>query len=292
MKKRMLVFTGLIRKSGRLFSEKMTHYTDYECLMTDYKDVVVLIKDGIVSIRLVSGEDIASFDVLFLRDISSPELRHVLAIYAEHHHIPVVNSESGIFQYMSKIEQYVKLALAGLRVPDCFYTTSPKNYIQAYHKLGSEFPFVAKSVTGSNGRDNELIRSVDELAQCLVPNAVIQPFIPNDFDYRIVVAGDHVVLSYKRIRKVDTPDNYKNNIARGGEREFCTVSKDIEDMAVRAANLINREFVGLDIVVNSHTQDPYLLELNYSFGTPTIDDSELENEYYLKVAEYVDTLLT
>jgi glutathione synthase/RimK-type ligase-like ATP-grasp enzyme len=291
VKKRILIFVGEKSVSGEGFVKKMNAHSQDDYLLMRYADVVFVIKDGVVNVRSLSIHDeaINTADLVYLRGISHAPVRHALASWLMDKNIPIVNTESIRFQTISKLEQYVALALAGVPVPDSVFVGEPKHYEQAKQLLGASYPIVAKSITGSNGNDNTLVHTAKGLAELTIPSPIFQVFMPNQFDYRVIVANDHVALAYKRIRDVNTKD-YKNNVAKGGVREVTSLPEELSAMAVRAARAVGREFAGLDILTSSDTGKSVVLEVNFNFGTPVFNDTTAERTYYEDLAGYMSSL--
>jgi RimK family alpha-L-glutamate ligase len=255
-----------------------------------YADIAVIIRQGVVRlVYLTDNTDVADSNLVYLRGITYEPLRHALAAYLESKDVPVINTESHRFQTMSKLEQYVTLALAGVPVPDSVFISRPEYYERVLELLGSSFPIVAKSITGSNGNDNQLVHTAAELADLAMDEPIFQTFIPNQFDYRVIVADDHVALAYKRVRNAEAED-YKNNIGQGGRREMVELPSELHAVAIRAAHAVGREFAGLDILTDSATGQSVVLEVNFNFGTPVFDDAAKETAYYKDLTAYFGQL--
>ncbi|MNH58538.1 Alpha-aminoadipate--LysW ligase LysX [compost metagenome] len=291
MTKQITVLIGDKGTSGERFVEQMTQHSNDTYVLRRYADIAVIIKDGNVRCVYMDDQtDVASADLVYLRGITYEPLRHALAAYLDAKGVKLVNSESLRYQTMSKLEQYVTLALAGVPVPDSVFVSRPDYYSKVSDLLGNEFPIVAKSITGSNGRDNELLTSQSELDQLDMEQPIFQAFIPNQFDYRVIVADDHVSLAYKRIRNA-SGENYKNNIAQGGRREMVELPAELQDIAIRAAHAVGREFCGLDILTSSETGCSIVLEVNFNFGTPVFDSEDAEASYYGDLSAYFARLM-
>lgn len=289
--KKCIILLGAHSPSGELFTEEMNQYvSSMTYVLKRYSDIAVVIKNGVLScVCLDDGSDIADYDLMYLRGKTCEPVRHVLALYAGIAHVPVVNSESNTFQVMTKIEQYAALAVAGVPVPDSVFVAHPQYYDRIPQLLGSDFPMVAKSISGSNGNDNMLVHTSDELRTIPISDPVFQPFLPNEFDYRVIVAGDHVALAYKRIRGVTSAD-YKNNIAKGGRREMVELPDDIAAIAVKTARVVGREFGGVDVLPRTDNGQAVVLEINFNFGTPHFDDVAQKEAYYRDVDTYFNGL--
>lgn len=290
--KRILVFVGDVDKtsSGVRFVHDIQEYSQDEYIVKSYSDLVIQFKKGNLSLSFFNDDlSIDTCDLVYLRGISSSEIRHVLAAYLTAKNIPVVNSESTRFQMMTKLEQYAVFALAGIPVPDGVFVARPEYYEYALTLLNSPFPIVAKSISGKNGRDNALIYTLEEFKRISMYLPIFQAFIPNEFDYRVIVAGDSVALTYKRIRHAGSR-GHQNNIGQGGVREMVELPQELHGLALRAAHAVGREFAGLDLMTNSETGETVVLEANFNFGTPDFTDKALKYQYYTRLSQYMTSL--
>jgi RimK family alpha-L-glutamate ligase len=254
-----------------------------------YSDLLITIVNNEVKITFLDdNSSIADFDIVLLYspDQRWAPIRHVVAAYLHKKGVAIVNSESLKFQVMTKLEQNVVLALNDIPVPDSVYTTDRDNYSAAISSSGFNYPLIVKAIGGDNGNDNEIIYSAKELSELSFDNSIIQPFIPNDFDYRVIVADDEVIFAYKRVRE----KGHKNNISQGGAREFIELPSTLKKLAVKAAHITGREFCGLDILTNKTNNQSVVLEVNFSFGTPRFDDKKTEREFYDKMLQYFRSL--
>ncbi len=286
--KKILILMGDYSPSGKEFATKLRQYSCDDVTLCRYSDLVVIVSDESVDVRLAEQEDrpIDYFDVIYLRGLSRGPLRHAISMYAANKSVILLNSESHNFQIMSKLEQGVTFALNNIPTPPFIYSINTNTTKQYVDKLSWKYPLVAKSIAGSNGRDNVMVQSPDELNDINFSDFMVQPFLPNDFDYRVIVAGGDVILAYKRIRSVKV-NTYKNNIAEGGRREIVTLSPELQNLAINAAQTIGREFCGLDILVDKATGKSYVLEINFNFGTPGFGTPEEERTFYEKVAAHI-----
>jgi glutathione synthase/RimK-type ligase-like ATP-grasp enzyme len=247
-KKKILVLIGEKGASGEQFVSDLQHYSDDEYLLKRYADVGIGIQNGQVTVRFLDDDtELDDVDLVYLRGMTDEAVRHALALYLNHKGIAVINSESDRFQVITKLEQYVMLALGDVPVPDSFFAGRPQYYKKAHMFLGEKFPLVAKSIGGKNGSDNVLVATYEELDALAIPSPIFQPFLPNEFDYRVIVTGDRVALSYKRVRSTEE-NSHKNNVANGASREMTDLPDELKELAVRAAHVVGREFTGLDIL--------------------------------------------
>lgn len=249
--------------------------------LEEYRNLAFVIKKGEVQcISLATGRDLASYDLVQLRDIGHEFTRYALALYLQHRGRRFINSEGAYFQHRSKLTQYVALALKGIPVPDSLFV-APERQVEAMQRFGFTFPIVAKSIVGSNGADNICAANEEELMKSNIPLPILQSFLPNDFDYRVVVGDNDVLVAYKR-----HGEGYKNNVAKGGSRELVTnVDPEVADMAVKAARTVRRELAGVDVLRTRDGQH-VVLEVNFNFGMAAADD-EIGQVYYPKLAAFL-----
>ena len=284
----------LILKGDRPNTEKTGSFLTWKNLtsigkdnyfLEQYSDMIFTIINGEVSITsAVTGRDVASYDLVYIRDLGHEEVRNTIALYLEKRNKAFINSELKQRQYPSKLIQYVAYADAGLAVPDTAYA-NVKHRERALGLLGARFPLVIKSTTGSNGNDNFLVSSLEELNSLdMTAACVIQPFLENKFDYRIVVAENDILIDYSRFR---SGDGYRNNISQVGRLELINdLPRELADMAVQAARAVNRDLAGVDILVAEKTGRPYILEVNFNYGTPEFD-TKTDTDYFEKLANFL-----
>ena len=90
---------------------------------------------------------------------------------------------------------------------------------------------------------------------------MLQEFIPNDGDYRILVAGDNIL----GIERKAVEGSHLNNTSQGGSARL--VSQDVlpEGMiadARRIARHLDMTIAGVDALIDKHTGEYYFLEVN------------------------------
>jgi hypothetical protein len=138
-------------------------------------------------------------------------------------------------------------------------------------KFKLDFPVICKAVNARKGNANFLINSKDELRDVLTGEEnkglffVIQPFIPNDGDWRVLVIGGKVELAI--FRSGDKEKTHLNNSSKGADTELFSVEnvpEEIVKLAVRAAVKEKLSVAGVDIVQDKETGELFVLESNTS----------------------------
>ena len=210
----------------------------------------------------------------------------ILYDYFAYHHIPASDPINRSYENSAeKISQMSLLAMNGIRVPESFIfreESYAKN--QAYIEEHLTFPLVYKT-DGSRGRNVHFVENVEELRALIAKKqpeilALVQPFIPNTFDTRTIVAFGEVLGSIKRTRTT----GYLNNIAQGAVPEVYTLTDVEKEVAIRSAQICGTDVAGVDMI---HTEEgPIVLEVNKS---PQIHG--FESVHHFKVFEKIAHLM-
>jgi [lysine-biosynthesis-protein LysW]---L-2-aminoadipate ligase len=64
-------------------------------------------------------------------------------------------------------------------------------------------------------------------------------------DIRAIVVGDQVVAA---IYRYSSQDEWKTNMALGGHAEACPVTKELEDICIKATWALGGQIVGVDLM--------------------------------------------
>jgi glutathione synthase/RimK-type ligase-like ATP-grasp enzyme len=95
---------------------------------------------------------------------------------------------------------------------------------------------------------------------------VVQNFIPNDCDYRVLVFGGQVKAIMRRTRQGS--DTHVNNTSLGGRGDMVGLAefpKEWQAIALQAAAAVNRsDLAGVDMLIDQTSNKPYVLEVNKS----------------------------
>jgi glutathione synthase/RimK-type ligase-like ATP-grasp enzyme len=266
-------------KYVRAFCEQLEKKTDnVKVIYTTYPELEYKVVNGKVSIY-------DSLNKLSLSDVDFVHFKNwqyelgeapVVADYLKSKHIIFFNSEVNVPIAPGKLAQMFKLALQEIPVPDTYYTSKYRlSKMFDADKLpdGFLYPLIMKANDGSRGDDNHLIKDSKEAIEVLSAsdiekNYVLQNFIPNDGDYRILFIGlDETPIVFLR---TSSDGGHLNNTSKGGtgkDLEVFDVPEYFIDYARRSASILQREIGGVDIIVYKNTNKPYVLEVN---GTPAI----------------------
>jgi glutathione synthase/RimK-type ligase-like ATP-grasp enzyme len=113
-------------------------------------------------------------------------------------------------------------------------------------------------------------------------NYIFQKFIPNDYDWGILVAKGEVVSAERSFRP---KGEFRNNACWGAREVFEKIDKvddKVKQIAQKACAILKLDWGRADIVIDKITNMPYLLEVN-RFPGMTAGSSEEKAFYkYLK----------
>lgn len=161
----------------------------------------------------------------------------------------------------NKPTQTIKLSQAKLPYPSSVICTpNAFNKNKAYILCHVSFPVVLKGI-GERGNAVWKIHSKKELsAKIMKKNDVyiIQKFLPNTSDIRILVYNQKVIGAIER----SSADGFYNNISKGAVARQIELTPQEKKIAKKAAKTLDLHFAGVDIIRTA--QGPYIIEVNKS----------------------------
>ena len=147
----------------------------------------------------------------------------------------------------AKIPMMAKLAAHSLPVPASFICTKHSYEINR-RVIGDSvsYPCVVKK-TGSQGRSVWKVDSREELEEKLYQDdelSLIQEYLPNDHDIRVIVVEGVCIGAVKR----SSVDGFYNNVSQGGKAERVDISEEEERDSLRAAEIGGLSVAGVDLM--------------------------------------------
>lgn len=238
---------------------------DYE--VGSVEELEFVISEGFTEIYNRTGTPLSSFGLVIFRTVGKKK-REATAVarYCGAKGIRFIDSvvgTTGSVDDENKLAEMLVLAMNGVSVPLTVYCGSGQ-LVHGFEKI--DFPAVLKAVDGKKGRSNYLIDSrsqYDELCRDSDAGMLLQQFIPNDRDYRVLVLNYENVVVTERKRKNNS--THLNNVSTGGDELLIEDYSGIEDMielSIRAARILDIEVAGVDVVVDKNTGMPYVMEVN------------------------------
>jgi glutathione synthase/RimK-type ligase-like ATP-grasp enzyme len=230
---------------------------------------------------LHAGEDLKEYSFVWLSSTwNSRDLAYAVRLYLERFKIPYTYVEKGT----SKLTDHMLFALHGISTPDTLFLGHKeieRSLSQIRYVCG--YPLVVKDIKGSRGVNSLLVNSEQELIAKMkqLPahkKYLFQRYIPNEYDWGVMVANGEVVSAEKSYPK---EGEFRNNACNGAKEVFIDprdIPADIRQMAVKTSVVLGLSWSRSDIIVDKKTQAPYLMEVNRRPGI-TSETSEVEGAY-------------
>lgn len=303
--KKVLILT---RKDDRpTFDQKKTYEKSFTEMQTrcayvieEFENLLFFYDGHELKVFLSDGKtDIASFDVVFLIAWFKAKILEDLALstslYLQAKGVTTVNSEALYTRSRSKLSQYVYAAINDISVTPFLFSVNPSVLQQAFRDHWSAgYPVIMKGVQASRGDDNyfieneaDALRLAGDMHEVEGPWFVVQSFVPNDGDYRIVVMGDAVTAV---IHRRSQTDSHLNNTSKGGEATLLepgSLPSEVIAQSIKLAGLLRREITGVDVIRHRDTGKYYLLEIN---NMPQLATGSFVPEKLTRLDAYLDSL--
>ena len=234
----------------------------------------------LVDNKILFGKiDMADFDGWYFRSVGSElEWSKLLQLYARKHKVPVVDEyllTEGPLRRFKSIMSW-QLAEDGVNYPMSAYVDSFKSLEEEL--AGWELPVIVKlSAGGRHGMGTFWIREMADLEKLkhilearkqhakekneVVPifrGFLIQEYIRNDGDFRVMTVGYKCVGGFKRQVKEEKLILNKSL----GKSNAVEVPTDVAEMASMAARTLGVEVAGTDLVREIGTGKVFVIEVN------------------------------
>ncbi len=235
-----------------------------------------------------------NYDAIIVRSIPMGSLEQIIFRVDVLHRLEdlgvrVVNSARAIERTVDKYYTSALLEDAGIPTPRTVVTERFDDAMAAFREMGD---VVVKPLFGSEGRG--MVRVSDEDAAYRVFKALelgrsifyLQEFIPHaHWDIRVFIVGNRVIAAMVR-----RAEGWKTNVARGASVEPLELSKELMEMSLKAAAVLEVDYVGVDIL-KAESGGYYVTELNGIpgwKGLQTVTDVNIAE----KIAEHVVGLVS
>jgi [lysine-biosynthesis-protein LysW]---L-2-aminoadipate ligase len=167
--------------------------------------------------------------------------------------IPVLNKFEVANICGNKMFMTLLLKKNNIPTPKTYFSFSSESAAENLEKVG--FPLVIKPVIGSWGRgvmplkDKDTMEAVFEIRDITdsphdriyyLQELINRP--PRDI--RIITVGDEPIAAMYR----KSSGGFKTNIALGADPELCEITKEMEDMAVKASKAMGGGILGIDMM--------------------------------------------
>jgi [lysine-biosynthesis-protein LysW]--L-2-aminoadipate ligase len=165
----------------------------------------------------------------------------------------IINSLRTAILCGNKLFAHMELQKAGIKTPNAFTAFSPESAMSTLDRLG--YPAVIKPTIGSWGRLIALIRDT-EAAKAIIEDRehmfpLYHVYFFEEFvkrpprDIRAIVVGNTVIAA---IYRYSSQGEWKTNMALGGSAKTCPVTKELEDICIKATKAVGGNIVGVDLM--------------------------------------------
>jgi len=290
MKKLLILSSDLPKKPNVIYhlTKELTN-ASFLAIATTYTHIAIELNQEKGDAQIYIDAKVADIDCVYFRMWSqfhpmSVALARLLAAKK----ILFVNSDVGISTSDDKSYDYCSL-YNEVPLPKTIIAY-PKWLIENSHILESslKYPFILKASNGKMGKDNYLITKSEDIKKSLKDYDsrelfCVQEFIPNDFDYRIVVIGSKARQAYIRTRDPKS-HSHLNNASQGASKTIVSLKSipHLCTLAEKAAKILHREISGIDIVTNTKSKATYILEVNSSPSLPYKETLKMIHTYLAK----------
>jgi RimK family alpha-L-glutamate ligase len=214
--------------------------------------------------------EVNNIAVCFFRSFGVGSFEQVVRRFSLMRHLEstgtvVINPVGALIKTRDKYSAITTLANAGLRIPETYVTESAH---WAYRKTQRFKQTVCKPLAGSLGfgamkfEDADLAFNAYKTLETLGLPIYVQEYLENpQRDIRAFVIGEKVIGA---IYRVAAKGSWKANIALGNKPKPLKLSRELEDLAIKAVTTLGLIYAGVDILETR--VGPVMLEVN---GSPS-----------------------
>lgn len=249
--------------NGSLESDKFADQARLTAEAAQRKGVeALLMKNYEVVMDLSAGRELPDFAVLLDKDI-------LLGAFLKSRGVRVFNDPDVIGLCDNKASQYIRLAEAGLPMPETI--VAPKVYPKFSIRDSGYFervleqlglPMIIKEGHGSFGMKVYLIGTEEEFFEKTEAlrgvDFVFQRFVAGSRgrDIRVNIVGGRIVAAMQR----HSENDFRANITNGGVAAPVELTAEQEEIALAAAAAVGAEFAGVDLLYGE--DGPLVCEVN------------------------------
>ncbi len=240
-----------------------------------------------------AGWNIDAFDLVVFRNLRGEFARAgSVATHLIAKGIPYIDTQVKPHPWSKYSAQAIRHADGLANIPSLFSTHAIMRSMIQNDQVFIPYPLIIKDNNGRKGRLNfiahDKTQALDVLDQHKDVDFIIQQFIENDGDYRVLVIGGEPKLAIQR-RAAD--GSHLSNTSQGGAATIVPLdsfSPSVLDDVRRSVELEDLQIAGVDLMFDSHSGQHYVLEVNSSPQLATGAFPELKVEEY---AKYLRTLV-
>ncbi len=233
-----------------------------------------LIYDKVSPRLYYDGKPMLHYDVMITRPsiLRNADLYLSLIDQMEIEGILLFNRYQPVLSAKNKVKTVQILDQLGIPVPRTVIVHRPEDLKQAAAFVKG-FPLILKEPFGSFGDGVTIIESMRALQSFLrwdEPMYLLQEYVKNSRgkDIRIFVIGDKVVGAMMRSAK---RGEFRSNIELGGVGAPVNITKEEEDIALKAVKALDLNYGGVDVMRGK--EGPVVLEVNSNPGFKALEQA-------------------
>ncbi len=186
-----------------------------------------------------------------------------------------LNSAQAIATSRDKLRALQILSGHDVAFPPTAFVRERESVRSAIAQVGGP-PVIIKLTEGSQGAGVILADSskgAEAILESLLlarQSVIVQKFVSecSGSDLRALVVGGRVVAA---MRRRAAPDEFRSNVHRGGRPERVRLERSLEDLALRATQILGLRVAGVDLIESD--EGPMVLEVNSSPGLDGIESA-------------------
>lgn len=191
------------------------------------------------------------------------ELQTLISEYCRMHNVPLVDTSRTFKRPWIDTKSFELMKLSQHNIPIVESVFVSLKNVELVKTL--VFPCVVKITDVDCGNGVFLCASFEEIKDKIKEigkHVLVQSFIPNDGDVRIIVIGNKIIGAMKRVA-VDK-DEFRNNVSQGGSVFPYEASEQQKKMALLAVKSLQYDIAGVDIIFDKKDNTWKILEVNIS----------------------------
>ena len=210
--------------------------------------------------------------------------------------VPWVNGRDAVVTSRNKAGVLATLDDAGLPTPRTTLVSNPVDEpVVEAAAADLSYPLVVKPNSATRGVGVTVVNDLDSLLGVVDylnlvhdyratgdKSYLLQAFLPNASDYRVMVVDGAYVGGVRRILPSDAIEagRWKHNVHRGAEAVGVDLDDEARDLAERAAAVLDIDYLGVDLL-----EADGRLVVNETNARPTVDAAtKYEPDFYDRLA--------
>jgi|TARA_B110001454_G_C12706548_1_gene428828 ribosomal protein S6--L-glutamate ligase len=193
----------------------------------------------------------------------------------EHEGYTLINGTQCHDLCSNKVMTQIIFERENINTPKTVLIAHAEDTERALKELGSKFPIILKTGTGTNGIGVILVESAASLQSIVqllyreseFQDILLQEYIKADYDVRVIVFKDEVIGVMKR--PVVSGD-FRSNVSQGSKPKPHKLTDFEKSESIRAAQAVDGTIVGVDFIPG---KKPYFIEVNNVPGLVGIEEA-------------------